>query len=83
MRVLQDGRKAYSAGTSRASGTRVNKAGERVNKYRKVKRNVGAMRGRGTWDHATERLRVAGLRACDDVIAEAVRIQLGGGRHGR
>ena len=31
------------------SGSRINKAGERVDKVRKVKQNVGAQEGKGTW----------------------------------
>ena len=53
MRVLQDGRKQYRAGDRRAAGTRVKKkTGEVVTKYRKVKRNVAATKGKGTWTAA-------------------------------
>lgn len=54
MRVLTDGRQSYGAGDRRQSGSRLNKAGERVAKTRKVKRNVGAQAGKGTWGDATE-----------------------------
>ena len=55
MRVLQGGRKAYAAGDKRRSGTRVRKKdGAVVTKFRKVKRNVGATQGKGTWDDAVE-----------------------------
>lgn len=54
MRVLTDGRQSYGAGARRQSGSRLNKAGERVAKTRKVKRNVGAQAGKGTWGDATE-----------------------------
>ena len=55
MRVLEEGRRAYVAGEKRASGTRVRKRdGVSVTKYRKVKRNVGATKGKQTWSDATE-----------------------------
>lgn len=54
MRVLEEGRKAYSAGDSRSSGTRTRKKdGVVVNKTRRVKRNVGRTAGKGTWSDAT------------------------------
>jgi len=53
MRVLTDGRQAYSAGDRRTSGAYVSKkTGERRQKSRKVKRNVGATQGKGTWGDA-------------------------------
>jgi len=54
MRVLQDGRQAHTAGSRRNSGTRVNKAGERVQKTRKVSRTSGATAGKGTWTVAAD-----------------------------
>lgn len=55
MRVLEDGRQAYNAGDRRKSGTRTRKKdGVTVDKYRRVKRNVGATKGKGTWSDATE-----------------------------
>lgn len=54
MRVLQDGRQSYAAGDRRRSGSRLNKAGERVAKTRKVKRTTGGQEGKGTWSDATE-----------------------------
>lgn len=54
MRVLEEGRKAYRAGDSRSSGTRVRKRdGAVINKSRTVKRNVGATAGKNTWSDAT------------------------------
>jgi hypothetical protein len=54
MRVLEEGRKAYNAGDSRSSGSRVRKRdGAVIAKTRKVKRNVGAHGGKGTWSDAT------------------------------
>lgn len=53
MRILEDGRKAYTAGDKRRKGTRTRKkTGEKVDTFRKVKRNVGAQKGRETWTHA-------------------------------
>ena len=53
MRVLQDGRKAYNAGDRRRTGTRTKKkTGEVVDKFRRVKRVVGATQGKNTWDDA-------------------------------
>ena len=49
MRVLEDGRSSYAKGDRRKSGTRTNKSGERVDKTRKLRQNVGATRGKGTW----------------------------------
>lgn len=55
MRVLQDGRKAYNAGDRRRSGTRTKKkTGEVVDKFRRVKRTVGATQGKNTWDEAVQ-----------------------------
>jgi len=55
MRVLQDGRKAYSKGDKRQSGWRVRKKdGAVVAKNRKVKRNTGATKGKDTWDDAVK-----------------------------
>lgn len=57
MRVLQDGRQAYNAGDRRASGWRTKKkTGEVVQKFRKVKRKVGATKGKQTWTHAVDRM---------------------------
>lgn len=53
MRVLEDGRKGYSAGDRRKSGTRLNKDKVRVDKFRKIKRNLGATEGKQTWTRAT------------------------------
>ena len=54
MRVLEEGRKAYNAGDSRSSGSRVRKRdGAVIAKTRKVKRNVGAHGGKNTWSDAT------------------------------
>ena len=54
MRVLQDGRQAHTAGSRRNSGTRINKAGDRVQKTRKVSRTSGATAGKGTWTVAAD-----------------------------
>ncbi len=52
-RVLNEGRSSYSAGDRRQTGFRtVKKTGERVAKTRKVKRNIGAHGGKGTWNDA-------------------------------
>ena len=54
MRVLESGRASYGAGDRRQSGTRVRKKdGQRVDRYRKVKRNVGGTDGKGTWSVAS------------------------------
>lgn len=55
MRVLEDGRQAYSAGARRKSGTRTRKKdGAVIEKYRTVSRNMGATKGKQTWTDATE-----------------------------
>lgn len=55
MRVLESGRQAYTAGDSRTAGFRTRKRdGARVQKNRRVKRNVGATKGKGTWSDAEQ-----------------------------
>lgn len=55
MRVLQDGRSAYTAGDRRNSGTYTSKkTGLTKQKTRKVKRTTGAAGGKGTWSAFTE-----------------------------
>lgn len=50
IRVLEAGRKAYQAGDARVKGTYVSKkTGERRTRTRKVRRNIGATQGKGTW----------------------------------
>lgn len=53
MRVLEQGRQAYSAGDKRRKGTyKSKKTGLVTERFRAVKRNVGATRGKGTWSDA-------------------------------
>jgi hypothetical protein len=53
MRVLEQGRQAYSAGDKRRKGTyKSKKTGLVTERFRTVKRNVGATRGKGTWSDA-------------------------------
>lgn len=54
-RVLESGRTAHRAGDKRVTGTRVRKRdGVRVDKTRRVKRNVGAFPAKNTWSEAVE-----------------------------
>ncbi len=54
VRVLESGRQSYAAGDKRKAGTRTRKKdGATVDKMRKVKRTVGATKGKGTWSDAT------------------------------
>lgn len=58
MRVLEAGRSAYTQGDRRKSGTYVSKkTGERRDKTRKVRQNMGATEGKGTWTNAAEAFR--------------------------
>lgn len=53
MRVLEQGRQAYSAGDKRRKGSyKSKKTGLVTERFRAVKRNVGATRGKGTWSDA-------------------------------
>jgi len=53
MRVLEQGRQAYSAGDKRRKGTyKSKKTGLVTERFRAVKRNVGATQGKGTWSDA-------------------------------
>jgi hypothetical protein len=75
MRVLQDGRKSYVAGDRRRKGHRVKKkTGEVVDTFRKVKRNIGATRGKGTWsDAVAEMNRVAAKRVDERAVKDALK----------
>jgi hypothetical protein len=53
MRVLEQGRQAYSAGDKRRKGSyKSKKTGLVTERFRAVKRNIGATRGKGTWSDA-------------------------------
>jgi hypothetical protein len=53
MRVLEQGRQAYSAGDKRRKGSyKSKKTGLVTERFGAVKRNVGATRGKGTWSDA-------------------------------
>ena len=53
MRVLEQGRTAYNAGDQRRKGSYTSKkTGATTDRFRKVKRNVGATAGKGTWTDA-------------------------------
>jgi len=53
MRVLESGRQAYGIGDKRRSGSYTSKkTGATKDRYRKIKRNVGATRGKNTWSDA-------------------------------
>jgi hypothetical protein len=53
MRVLEQGRQAYSAGDKRRKGSyKSKKTGLVTERFRAVKRNVGATQGKGTWSDA-------------------------------
>lgn len=55
MRVLEEGRKAYSVGDFRISGSYTSKrTGITKARPRRVNRTVGATQGKGTWTRATE-----------------------------
>lgn len=57
MRVLNDGRQAHEAGGRRTAGTyKSKKTGDVRQKYRKVKRSMGATAGKGTWDDAANKI---------------------------
>lgn len=75
MRVLQDGRKAYTRGDKRRKGTRLRqRTGDRVDVFRKVKRNVGAQKGRGTWTHAEQLIDINVARhVYERLVKEAVK----------
>lgn len=75
MRVMQQGRSAYAAGDKRSSGWRTRKKdGARVQKFRKVKGNVGATRGRGTWDDALELIdKHAPEHVYDVIVSDALK----------
>lgn len=50
IRVLEAGRKAYRVGNQRRKGTyKSKKTGLVTERFRKVRRNVGAQDGKGTW----------------------------------
>lgn len=71
MRVMQSGRNSYSAGDRRSSGWRVRKKdGALVQKMRKVKQNVGATRGRQTWDDALALMQDNAARHIHSVVVE-------------
>ena len=49
-KVATDGRRAYTSGEFRVSGSRIRKKdGVRVDKRKRVKRTTGAARGKGAW----------------------------------
>jgi len=74
MTVLDRGREAYAAGARRKSGTRTVKAtSERVDKFRTVKRRVGATRGKGTWQDAIKRIDRVIPAAVDKAVAAVVK----------
>lgn len=75
MRVLQDGRKAYAKGDKRRKGTRTRKkTGEKVETFRKVKRNIGAQKGRDTWTHAEQLIDINVARhVYERLVKEAVK----------
>lgn len=53
MRVLEQGRQAYSAGDKRRKGTyKSKKTGLVTERFRAVKRGVGGTQGKGTWSDA-------------------------------
>lgn len=71
IRVLEVGRRAYQAGDARAKGTYTSKkTGERRTRYRKVKRNIGATSGKGTWSDVS---RVVDVKAPAAFAEERVR----------
>jgi hypothetical protein len=72
MRVLQDGRKAYTKGDRRQKGTRVRKkTGETVATFRKVKRNLGATKGKETWTHAEQLININIARHVYETLVQA------------
>jgi hypothetical protein len=71
MRVLESGRNSYAAGDRRVSGSRVRKKdGQRVAKTRKVKGNVGATKGKGTWADAETLIDAHAARAINDALVQ-------------
>ena len=55
MRVLQEGRTAYNAGDKRRKGSYTSKkTGLKTDRFRKVKRNIGATKPKDTWSDASE-----------------------------
>lgn len=74
MRVLQSGRQSYAAGSARASGTRVRKSdGAIVTKSRKIKRNVGATKGKGTWSDAERLIEQRSTQRAVEVLVKEVK----------
>lgn len=56
-RVMESGRRSYTAGDKRVAGVRLRKkTNDYALKYRKVKRRVGAMRGWGAWSAGERRM---------------------------
>lgn len=55
MRVLEEGRQARTAGDSRRKGSYTSKkTGITKDRYARVKRNIGATDGKGTWSDAVK-----------------------------
>lgn len=73
-RILEDGRKAYRAGDSRASGVRYRKrTDDYVLKTRSVKGNVGATKGKGTFTRIAARAETEIVKLADAELAKALK----------
>lgn len=73
MRVLEYGRGTYAAGDTRSSGFRTRKKdGVRVEKRRRVKRNVKGTQGKGTWTDATELMSKRVPERVDEQVQKAI-----------
>lgn len=74
MRVLQEGRKAYTAGDRRQSGTYTSKkTGLTRARTRTVKRNVGATQGKDTWSDAVRLMEERVPGRVDRELQKAIR----------
>lgn len=73
-RVLEDGRKAYRAGDSRAAGVRYRKrTDDHVVKTRTVKGAVGAMKGKGTFTRIAARAEAEIVKVAEAELAKALK----------